>query len=105
MITKLRTSKISIEVPSEGAEPWIHVEIQKILKDDDGKILNIYPRWNYFSEPLTSLAKKTCPYRDFIKTEGLISGYGISIALSSLILTLMVEKYGGTPTSDGDLLL
>ena len=106
MITKLRASKITIEMPREDGEVWIHVTVQKVIKDDDGKVLNIIPRFENVSTPLRNIAYNTYTFQDLILGKSVdISGYGVASALTVSILRLLQEKYGGEVDYKGDLII
>ena len=106
MITKIRASKVTIEIPKEGSIPWIHITVQQVLRHDDGTLENIIPRFDYLSYPLNEVGETIYPYQDpFFPPENQISGYGIAGAMTSLVITLLIKEYGGSVNSDGDIIL
>jgi len=106
MITKLRVSKLTLEMPKEDSEVWLHITVQKVIKDDLGVTTNIIPRFDYISKPLSEVYMDVYKYQD-IMLGGVfsISGVGIAQALTSAVLDFMQDKYGGVVTSNGDLIV
>ncbi len=106
MITKLRASKITLEMPKEDGEVWVHVTIQKVIRNDSGNIINIIPRFESVSTPLRDIAFNSYTFQDLIlQKEVDISGYGVASALTVAILKLLQDKYGGEVDYKGDLIL
>lgn len=106
MITKLRASKITIEAPKENSETWVHITIQQIIKDDNEKVINIIPRYDYISIPLDKFGMNVYSGHDLITQSDInASGYGIAGLIASVVLNKMLEKYGGKVTLQGDLLI
>jgi hypothetical protein len=107
MITKLRASKISIEMPKEDSEVWVHITVQKVYKNKDtGEIINVIPRWEYISFPLKEIGLTPYEYLDMVTNSNHTStGYGIAAALSVIVTKKMLELYGGSITEKGDLVL
>ena len=106
MITKLRASKISIETPKEGATTWVHITVQEVIKDDDGTLLNIIPRYDYISFPLENIGTISYDGVEPLTGEDLsVSGYGIASLITSIVTKTLVEKYDGTVNDDGDVVI
>jgi len=106
MITKLRASKISIETPKEGALTWIHITVQQVIKNDDGVIINIIPRYDYISFPLQNIGTNIYEAIEPLNGEKIeASGYGIASLIAEIVTKTLVEKYNGTITPEGDVIL
>ena len=106
MITKLRASKIAIETPKEGSETWVHITVQQVIKDDNEKVINIIPRYDYISIPLDKFGMGVYSGHDPVTQSDIsASGYGIAGLIASVVIGKMEEKYGGTVTAQGDLLV
>ena len=106
MITKLRASKIAIEMPKETSEVWVHITVQKVYKDDNGNTINVIPRWNYISFPLEEIGTELFTFDDPVTQETHNNtGYGVASALGVIVIQHMLSTYGGTVTEDGDLIL
>ena len=106
MITKLRASKISIETPKEGAETWVHITVQKVLKREDGSIINVIPRFDYISFPIQEIGVNFYDVTEPLTGDDLsASGYGTASLIASIVTTTMIEKYGGSITPEGDVIL
>jgi len=106
MITKLRASKITIETPSEGSVAWVHIQIQKVFKDNNGNTTNVIPRYDYISVPLHEIGMNFYNGFDPVTQENHnISGYGSADLISSIVIELMKEKYGGELDEVGNLII
>lgn len=94
MIEEYRASKITIEVPKEHSEPWVHLTINKMFKDDEGNLTNEIPRFDYISKPLSQVATNMYEYLDPIQRQTFnISGYGLAQAITSYVDKHLKEKY------------
>ena len=102
MSTKLRSQQIIIETPREDAEAWVHIIVQEVVKDEDGKVLNIIPRSNQIHKTATEIAFETYLFDDPIlgKTGETISGVGLYNAIASCVRLWMIEKFGGVVIDD-----
>ena len=106
MITKLRASKISIETPKEGAETWIHITIQQVLREDDGTLINTIPRFDYISIPFQEVGMNFYDGIEPLTQEPThLSGYAIGTSVAAIVIGQMMEKYGGSVTAEGDLII
>lgn len=106
MITKMRASKISIEVPYENSEPWLHIEVQKVLKNDDGTIINVIPRADYISYPLSEFMTNVYTFGDPVLNEvHNNSGAGAASLISIIVVKMLLSEYGGYVTNDGDVII
>ena len=93
-------------MPKEDSEVWVHITIQKVYKDEDGNTKNIIPRWEYISFPLKNIGLDSYSFNDPITKEAHTNtGYGISSALYAIVIKEMLNKYGGTVTETGDLII
>lgn len=94
MIEEYRASKIAIEVPKEESEPWVHLTINKMFKDEGGKLINEIPRFGYISKPLSQVAMNSYEFLDPVsKQYNTISGYGLAQAITSYVDKHLKEKY------------
>lgn len=100
MKTKLRASKISIESPKPNSEVWIHLEIEQVIYDDTGKIINIIPRYDYMSEPIADFLNKS-----YTEGEQTITGLEVIGLVTKVILSWMSAKYHIIPDNEGNLWL
>lgn len=106
MITKLRASKIAIETPREGAETWVHITIQQVIKDDEGNIKNIIPRYDYISFPLQDIGVDFYSAMDPLTQQNIeVSGYGTASLIGAIVIKEMLKKYEGTVTPEGDVIV
>ena len=95
MTEKLRSSKITIEIPKVDSEPWVHVTVNKMFLDDDGEMTNNQPRFDYISKPLSSVGTEIYTFMDPVtQQEVTISGYGLASAITSYVKNTIEEKHG-----------
>jgi hypothetical protein len=105
MKTKLRASNISIESPNENAEVWVRVTIQQVIYDDNNKIVNIIPRYDFITKPLREFIADNYGY---ITTDGSIAeipGIDVMNIITGVVMDWIVAKYKGSVDKDGNLWL
>ena len=93
-VIKLRANKVSIETPTEGAEPWIHLEVQRVEKDEEAGIYNTTPRWDSFNIRMRDVAMDEHPLL-FDPSSGMMTVQDIGIELTYIFATWLAEKYNG----------
>ena len=102
MAFKLRAQQITIETPKEGAEPWVHVVVQRVEFQGEN-IRNTIDRYDTFSKRLSEIAAEVVPY--ISATDGYINAYELSRAVSAFVIKWLIEKYGGEVQANGDLVI
>ena len=103
---KLRVQQIIIDLPRSNSERWIHMTIQRVELDDDGNEANVVDRWGQISQKMSDVFAEAHPYSDPITGgSGLLSVAGTAVAISSVALAWMTERWGGTVNELGDLIL
>ena len=104
MTTRLRVSKIAIEIPKQDSDAWVHITVQQVL-EEDGVIVNVIPRWRYISKPLSEIGMEQYPYSDVVLgIDGFMSGAGIASVLTSAAYTFIQGMFGGTIVDNGVVL-
>lgn len=95
MTEQYRASKITIEIPKEDSEPWVHLTVNKMYIDAKGNIVNDIPRYDYISKPLSEVAFNEYTLVDPVMGGDItISGYGIANAITAYVDKHIKEKYG-----------
>lgn len=95
MKTEYRASTISIEIPKPNSEPWVHVYINKMILDDEGNVLNTFPRDAVVSKRLSEVGMNTYQFIDPVTQKQVdISGYGLAQSITSYVKSLIEEKFG-----------
>ena len=103
---KLRTQKIIIEMPRTTSEPFINITIQRIELDDNGKEVNVNDRYDAIYKKLSDVALESVPYFEVLPLNiNNISVYGIADAIKEVATKWIIEKHGGTVSSNGDIIL
>jgi len=107
MTIKLRTQQIVIDVPRATSEPWVHLTVQRVELDDNGKELNVVDRWGTANRRLSEIALDTVSY--FEPVPGLdantMTMFALADAIKSAATDWIIEKYGGTKNANGDVIL
>jgi len=97
MIKILRTQQLYIDLPTPGSEPWLNIIVQYVEMDNDYKPLNVVDRWGQVNARVMSLVTNAYPNNDPVPVPaGMISGAGITQALTMAAIELIISKYGGT---------
>ena len=107
MKTKLRASKITIERPNPNIESdvWVRLTIQRVIYDDNNKIINIIPRYGFITKPLRDFMGDIYPYKDASDELQAISGLNVMLILTGIVIKWIEEKYNITADETGDLWL
>ena len=92
---KLRANKVSIETPTENAEPWVFLEIQRIETDEDTGITNTVSRWDTFNVRMSDVAADSHPLL-FDPSSGTMTVQDLAIELTYVFATWIRDKYNGT---------
>jgi len=103
MIEQIRVSKIVIDLPRPENEPWVHLTVQKVLRDDNYEVVNLLTRFDSISLPISVLYPKE--YGIPTSSDTMMYGGEILKGLTAIVLTLLIEKYGGEVNEKGDLIL
>lgn len=94
-MVKIRSSQITIEVPKEGAEPWIRVVVQRVEKNGD--IVNTVDRWDSFNKRMSDLAGEMYPMPPTVDCEsGVFSFLDVGQAITTVVVMWLAERYNGT---------
>ncbi len=101
---KVRASHITIEVPKEGAEPWISVMVQRI--ESNGKIVNTVDNYDRFNKRMSVVAFDiyTLPPQYAIAGDQ-FSLVNISAMINIVVLNWLCVRYDGTVNSNGDVII
>lgn len=105
---KVRASKILIEIPKEGAEPWISITVERI--EHNGDIVNTVSNYDRFNRRSSDLAKtRYGPENGFAPSthidDGTFSFEDVSNMISIIVIGWLVERYNGTVDEHGNVLL
>lgn len=106
MYEKIRASRITIEREREESPVWIHVEIQKVIKDDDDNTVNYIPKWKYHSFQLAAIALSPFNFTNKITgAEYSNNGYEVSEAIAAVVVKELQRRFNATLNAKGDLIL
>jgi len=106
MITRLRSQKLSIDLPTPDSEPWLSIIVQRVEMDDNYKTLNVVDNWGRVNVKLSTVMIDVYPLQDQVNPPpGYISVAGISYALTIAAMTEIIKKYGGYIDSNGFIIV
>jgi hypothetical protein len=99
--TILRTQQIVIDVPTNLSAPFIHLYLQKVVRDDSERDLQVIDRYHQVHRKLTDVALECANIQDPVTGEKFnISIAGIDRAIRAVTLKWMQESFGGTLRGD-----
>lgn len=99
--TILRVQQIVIDVPTSHAAPFIHLYLQKVIRDDNEHDIQIIDRYHQVHKKLTDVAMESTNVSDLVTSETFdISIYGIDRAIRAVTLHWMQEVFGGQLRGD-----
>jgi hypothetical protein len=97
MIKILRTQQLYIDLPTPGSEPWLNIIVQYVEMDNNYKPTNVVDRWGQVNVRVATMALNVYPNADPVPVQqGMISGAGITQALTMAAIELIISRYGGT---------
>lgn len=104
--TKLRAQHIAIDIPTETAEAWVSAVLQKVIKDDEYKTIQLVDRTDYLHRKFSEFALQMLPFTDPVTQQQItLSGAGLAVAISTFVKTWMLAGIHGTvENAHGDII-
>lgn len=97
----LRVQQIIIDVPSNAAEPFIHIFVQKVVRDEKGKDIQVVDRVHQVHKKLTEVFDQSVDVFDPVLGKNVvITVAGVDRFIRSETLGWMREKFGGEIVGD-----
>ena len=99
--TILRLQQVTIDIPRNTSEPFIHLYIQKVILDDDGRDVQTIDRYHQIHKKVTEVLIDTTNVHDLVTGANFdISVAGVSEAIKELTLLWMRTTFGGEISGD-----
>ncbi len=104
MTVKIRSSQITIDSPTEGAEPWVRIAVQRIERNGD--IVNVVDRWDSFNVRFSDIATEMYPIPQSVNCgSGMFTFADVGQAITTVVIIWLAERYNGTIQANGDVLI
>jgi hypothetical protein len=105
MKTKIRSQQIVIDLPTEDGEVLVRSTLQKCIKDDDNKTVQVVDRVGYVHRPLSEIILQMVTFTDPVTQQThTISGAGASILIRDMVMAWIVQDRGGVINEFGDII-
>lgn len=106
MAVHLRASKISIDIPTKDAEPWVFAVVQRVEVDEEGnaihtndRVENVYRRFSKVYGEMETI------FDPIQQKEVTISGAGMALFIGRFVDDWIKEDMGGEFDEDGNLVV
>ena len=106
MTIKIRGQKISIDLPTEDAEPYAQVVVQKVVKNDRYVTTQLIDRWANTGRFVGDFALQTATIVDPITGANItISGLGATMLIKAIVSQWLAADYQGQINDVGDVII
>jgi hypothetical protein len=103
-VIKVRSQQITIEVPKEGAEPWVRIVVQRVERNGD--IVNTVDRWDSFNKRLSDVVAEQFPIPESINCEtGTFTFVDVASAITTVVIVWLAQRYNGMIQPNGDVII
>jgi hypothetical protein len=103
---ELRVQQIVIDVPTVESIPFVAVVVQRLIYDENDKLIQTINREKMINRSLMSVAMNTYSYEDpFPSEKNQISGAGLASAIRVAARSWVLEEYPGSTLIDGRVIL
>lgn len=101
---KTRTMRIEIDLPVEGAMPWVRAVLQTVFKDEHGNTVQAVDRTGYVHRSLGEFALQMQTIIDPItQQEVTLSGAAAANMISAFVSSWILTDIGGVLNENGDI--
>ena len=98
MSSRVRASKIEIDIPTPDSIPVIRIRVQKVVYDENGKVVQTVPRVTEIYKPLTTVAMDNISYKSPVSNEvNEVFMAELAEAVKAATAVYISEKYGIEP--------
>lgn len=106
MITKIRAQQIVLDMPTEAAEVWARVMVQKVVKDADYNTIQVIDRTSHIHREMSDFYGQSVTVVDPVSNaEITLSGAAIGAAMAEMVKTWMLTEHtGATENEYGDII-
>lgn len=97
MPKRVRSEKISIDIPQSESEPWISLIVQGITEDEQGNITQVVPRMGQIHRRMSDVQTQMFMGYDPVTQQPLnVSMAGIASLITVAAAAFLAEDYDGT---------
>lgn len=91
MITKLRASQITLDLPTENSDVWVRAVLQKVIKDDDYQTVQTVDRVGAVHRQFSDFAASMLTFFDPLQGKEItLSGAALGMAVAEFIKQWML---------------
>ena len=94
----IRTRVIIIDVLPDNPDPFISMELEKVILNDDGTVAQVIGNFDRIVKRLSNV--KGVPVAD-IAVDGEVSAAELMGLIATHTARWVIERYGGTPKAGG----
>lgn len=107
MITKIRAQQIVLDMPTEAAEVWARVMVQKVVKDADYNTIQVIDRTGHIHREMSDFYGQIVTVIDPLSNaEVTVSGAAISAAMAEMVKAWMLAEHRGAVENEyGDIII
>lgn len=91
-MTYIRTRTINIDVIPDNSDPFISMNLEKVITDADGNEIQVIGNFDRIVKRLSNI--KPVPVGD-IADDGMVSAYELFTLIANHVHVWIIEKYGG----------
>jgi len=103
---KLRSQKITIDLPTETSEVWVHAVLQTVFKDTDYRTIQTIDLTGHINRSISQFATQMESVTDPVTGQQVtMSGAGVATLIKQFIIKWIQEDNGGTLNEVGDLIV
>ena len=103
-IEKTRAMRIEIDLPLEGAMPWVRAVLQTVFKDADYRTTQVVDRTGHVHRSLGEFAGQMQTITDPITGQQVtLSGAGAAAMISAFVSSWILTDMGGVVNDQGDI--
>jgi hypothetical protein len=102
---KIRSQHIAIDLPLEGALPWVRATLQRCTKDENYQTVQTVDRVGFVHRSLADFAAQMTTITDPVTGQThTVSGVGVALLIGAMVSAWIVEDRGGIINEHDDII-
>jgi hypothetical protein len=102
---KIRSQQIVIDLPKEGAMPWVRATLQRCDKDENYQTVQTVDRVGFVHRSLADFAAQMTTITDPVTGQThTLSGVAASLLIGDMVSEWIIEDRGGTINEHQDII-
>ena len=102
---KIRSQKITIDLPTEEGEVWVRATLQRCIKDDDYKTIQVVDAVGFVHRSASETAIQMTTFTDPVTgVQHTVSGAGAYILIRDAVMAWILADRGGSLNEHGDII-